>query len=819
MIELDASRSHQALLNSLSGVIARIYNSDELDSDLKHDIACRLIAKSIGANSVSILLYKGTLNQLYCAGRYIDPFYSNAKVDGTRSKFGVLYAMHHLDVLEYFSIRWGGDIADAGKLQLKELYREYCRFDFSNPIRASFGEFLSFWNEYKVKPNKKKIQESYLKYRSHIREDQHPITMEEPVTGAYYFALTHCSDSTELKHLLSKFPGITVGEDNIVVTDLARFSTRKICSDNLIKKLRVKVDTDALYVGVPLMANNRPIGMLRILLRRDLKFDVPASEDESVRGNVSNSEQGERDYERQQQKSEDYSFATNPEVMLYVRKIVRIQSFAVLLALFIENLFFTEGMRDISLKDSLKGEINSLPFIADELTKVVNCFGCVIRLSNSKSENASIIGHSKEVSGYVESINKGGDPYISKRGMFVPLLIDLLYQKTVNIAKGSTLRKQIECIKVDFDSSGSPNFSYLYLDLNSRLVVSNDWNGILNNKEKRDLVKIFTAVKSVFQRFDIRSIVQIPIRNQEHGMVTFANTSNRTFLTKDVEMLIPVVNRLGLALKYDTDIAKAELASKNEIQKSQWIIYHQVLSPIASLRNSIVNLQLLSSRKEYTSFDLRLEEVAYSLETAIDFITLNQYLSSFFIEKRIVPKYSHIYIPTFLINKARTYQVHAEYHRGIKKIHVYSPEYFPSVDVDKTLLTHIIQALLDNSIKYSYSHLRNAYSDVNNPLYAPSGRPNMILVSCNFSDTHFMISVENWGLKINDKELPHLTDYMKRGKEARNFEVNGTGIGLFLVNAITKAMNGELDIFSKDDHTKITIKLPRSYERKITFSR
>ena len=41
----------------------------------------------------------------------------------------------------------------------------------------------------------------------------------------------------------------------------------------------------------------------------------------------------------------------------------------------------------------------------------------------------------------------------------------------------------------------------------------------------------------------------MPIKDKEYGF-TLANTSNRCFLTKDIEMFIPVVKRVGIELKY-----------------------------------------------------------------------------------------------------------------------------------------------------------------------------------------------------------------------------------------------------------------------------
>jgi len=789
--------AHQSLLNSLPGKIAHVYDNASLDSDLKHDIVCRLIAKSIGANSVSILLYRGPGDQLFCAGKYIDPFLSEAKATD-KNKYGttMINLMEVIDIIEYLKID-NPEIQtqNISPAHMKGLYERYNDFEFSNTERLPFDTFAAFIKQYVGNP--KVIKKRHAEYAHNIREDNYIISPDAAVTGAYYYALTHSKDFEEFQSLLSE-EKVATDQNWIIVAPLDTFPHSHVSSDNLKKKLKVNVRSDAFYIGIPLFTSGRPIGILRLLLNKQIKIDIQASESNSAIETL------------------NYDCENHTEIINYIKKTTNIQGLSYMLSLLVENLFFADGVQAVSLKDTLKGNVNNLKEIAHELTNIINCYGCIIRLSNSNGNNAEIKGYSPEVKDYVTAIKKHKDPYITNegkdKGKFVPMLTNFFYGSENENSPENKI--DIQCLKIDFNNEGHPSLSYLYLNDKSKLVLSSDWKGILNSPNRKQLTKIFSDADGIFKQFDIKSIIQIPIKDWKYGFVTFANTSNRTFLTKDVEMLIPVVNRLSLALKYDSDIAKAENKKKDEIINSQRVIYHQILSPVVSMRNSVKYLNLLLTRElgnqdKKSVIDLRIEEITNTLESTIDLVKLNQFLSGFLINsQKIEPKLEKVSITTFIIEKARTYQPHAKLHRGLD-IHVdIVDRKYPRIDTDPSLLAHIIQALIDNAIKYSYSHLKNDYSDNKNPIYAPPDTPNKVNIIVQYfeKEKEYTITVENWGLPIKEEEKLLLTQYLQRGSNAKAFDTNGTGIGLFIVNILAEALNGKVEIDAIDDHTKISVR-------------
>jgi hypothetical protein len=442
-----SSTFHQILLNDLSVRIADIYNNDELEEDLKHDIVCRLISKLIGANSVSIILYKGKKDKLLCAGRYIDPIFAQATSVGQKKSKEIVNVMRYIDILEFLTVMKIDDYNSwkNGEV-LESIYIQYQNFKFSNPIILNFEEFCSFMEEYKIKSKRKYIDFCYEVYKNHIREDVHYVSLDDPITGCYYYGLTHKNESSSLKNILSLYHSIHVSTGNIILTHLNEFPNNKLCSDNLLSKLKVSISTNALYLGVPLLVNNRPIGILRVLLREFLKFPIPATDNK-------------RTMLLKEQKQERYNFKNNLDAIKYLKEIVNIESLALMLSMLIENLYFINGLRDISLKDALKGDINNLYEIADELTKVVNCYGCIIRLTDQNGNNAAIKGYSEEVKDYIDALNEIGDPYIEKSGALLNVIAKLFYKAGgEDTESADDLRTKVECLKTDFDAEGNPFF-------------------------------------------------------------------------------------------------------------------------------------------------------------------------------------------------------------------------------------------------------------------------------------------------------------------------------------------------------------------------
>lgn len=109
--------------------------------------------------------------------------------------------------------------------------------------------------------------------------------------------------------------------------------------------------------------------------------------------------------------------------------------------------------------------------------------------------------------------------------------------------------------------------------------------------------------------------------------------------------------------------------------------------------------------------------------------------------------------------------------------------------VDEGLLFHALANVLDNAGKYSYAD-------------------SVVQVSAGITGTgRFHLSVTNKGLRIRTEHLPRLTERGFRSDEAMSASGEGSGIGLFIVQRIMDAHNGELLIIPANQEGRTEVKL------------
>ena len=352
--------------------------------------------------------------------------------------------------------------------------------------------------------------------------------------------------------------------------------------------------------------------------------------------------------------------------------------------------------------------------------------------------------------------------------------------------------------------------------LHSRLEASVDTFAILKSNPRKELKELFKDAAKNFSNFNISSVIHIPIKDWQYGFVTLANKPNKQFISKDIEMLIPVVRRMGLALKYDSHIAKMQALAKDKMQQSQRVLFHQLLAPLISMRASyeVVRGLMAADKLDEEKLNTRIADIKDTLATTNDFLGMNQFFTKFFIENKVdKPTPEYINLRTFVIDKVRSNQSRAKISKNIVIRVIADEKQDWNIKSDKKLLSHILHALVDNAIKYSYNHIKSPYTDPSSPLTPPNGTPNSINIYIERNENinpsrSFAIVTENWGcpFPVNKEEQDRLRNYMERGIIARLFEENGTGIGLFVTEMLTKVLDGELIIDAEKNRTKMIIK-------------
>jgi len=111
------------------------------------------------------------------------------------------------------------------------------------------------------------------------------------------------------------------------------------------------------------------------------------------------------------------------------------------------------------------------------------------------------------------------------------------------------------------------------------------------------------------------------------------------------------------------------------------------------------------------------------------------------------------------------------------------------IDGDETLLRHMLENVMVNSIKYS----------------PPNTKISVISAD---HGSHLCIAITDRGNGISPEELPRVRAPYYRGENSKG--IRGTGLGLYLVDQIVEAHRGRLLIESRiGEGTKVTIELPQ----------
>jgi heavy metal sensor kinase len=118
-------------------------------------------------------------------------------------------------------------------------------------------------------------------------------------------------------------------------------------------------------------------------------------------------------------------------------------------------------------------------------------------------------------------------------------------------------------------------------------------------------------------------------------------------------------------------------------------------------------------------------------------------------------------------------------------IHIARP-----VVANEAALERLFLSVLDNAVKYT----------------APGGR---VALTLSLDESRAIIEVQDTGIGIAAKDLPHVFERFYRADQARSRETRGSGLGLSIAKWIAESHNGSIDLESTPGQgTKVTIRLP-----------
>lgn len=109
---------------------------------------------------------------------------------------------------------------------------------------------------------------------------------------------------------------------------------------------------------------------------------------------------------------------------------------------------------------------------------------------------------------------------------------------------------------------------------------------------------------------------------------------------------------------------------------------------------------------------------------------------------------------------------------------------------DAKRLEQIFYNILDNALKYSFSDEK-------------------ISISLQQKGVHAQLQVQNFGMTIEEEDLPSIGKRFFRTDKARTRTTGGTGLGLSIVKEITRLHDGNFSITSNhEDGTIVTVEIP-----------
>ena len=126
-----------------------------------------------------------------------------------------------------------------------------------------------------------------------------------------------------------------------------------------------------------------------------------------------------------------------------------------------------------------------------------------------------------------------------------------------------------------------------------------------------------------------------------------------------------------------------------------------------------------------------------------------------------------------------------------KHLKISCPEHL-SIYTDKNLFRNILINLISNAIKFSNEN-------------------GEVILKAEVSGDQFCISVSDSGIGISDEDMQYLFERFFRAKNAQN--IQGTGLGLYIVSRYVQLLNGKIDVKSKlHQGTTFSIFLPLKIE-------
>lgn len=410
----------------------------------------------------------------------------------------------------------------------------------------------------------------------------------------------------------------------------------------------------------------------------------------------------------------------------------------------------------------------------------------------------SLLNHS------IEKLYSGEENRIKRVNLLLKELAELmsvgritLYKNISGNSKSLHFEEAYRWYKANLSNEGVINSSTKQIKFGEDFER---WRHLLVKKRKpvNDIVRLLPeSEKYSFEQEGVKSILAVPIwlNNDFYGYIRFDDfKSDRYWTSEDIYLLGLIGALIASSDKYiksqEMIRLKVEQLKKMKEEKEHFLkmLSHQFKTPLSIIE---LNIQMLKNIEQQLSvesgekFRKKIDRIFRAVENTKDLIEAIL-IGESYKEVESVPE---------KVNILKTVQKLTENlqtdHQGEVKIidHIYKKSPVMFLPFNRITLEYILDVLLSNAKKYSGEDVPKVEVELKN------------------EKNFLVLSVKDKGIGIHKEDLTYIGTTFFRGGNVG--DIPGSGIGLAMVKAAVKRVDGSIEIKSKlGEFTKVTIKLP-----------
>ncbi len=275
--------------------------------------------------------------------------------------------------------------------------------------------------------------------------------------------------------------------------------------------------------------------------------------------------------------------------------------------------------------------------------------------------------------------------------------------------------------------------------------------------------------------------------------IILRNVTDRKQLERQLQAQAEHLQELVDARTEELRVANEELRERNvqlvaaNEAKNRFLqnMHHELKTPLGSIIGPAEALLADDPRPDQAR---TLKQIAEAGKQLLRFI--DDLLSLVEIESRsLQPHITNVFVKDLLEKVTTVLQWQIE-RRGLHFETSVDPS-IRALRADPRRMEQVLTNLLTNAIKFT-----------------PEGGRVSVTVQC-LGDGHVRLSVQDNGMGISEKDLPHIFDRFYRAEEARRLAIRGAGIGLSLVKDMVELQGGRIEVESQQGvGTTVSIILP-----------